>query len=314
MPEYLVDHVLSLPAQTADQLLKIGDGDMVLLYLALLRHGEAEPARKALHWSVEREIAAWNALSAAGLVSAQEPEPGPPVLEPSGPPEYPRSELMRALEEEGSFNALFQLIQQRLGKTLSDLDLKNLYEIYDYLALPVEVILLLTTWCIQDYQEKYGEGQVPRLSQIKKTAYVWKRLGLDSLEAADSYIRQQSGVKQRIRDLLPLLDITGRRPIPQEEKYLDSWIEMGFPDETIRLAYEKTILKKQSLSWPYMNSILKSWHSKGLHTLAEVSSKDHSSYNKKENMAVNSSALQKQAEQRLQEDMEWLMQFSKNSQ
>ena len=51
---------------------------------------------------------------------------------------------------------------------------------------------------------------------------------------------------------------------------MESWQEWSFEDEAIRLAYEKTVLKKQAMNWPYMNSILRSWHQKGLRTKEEI--------------------------------------------
>ena len=46
-------------------------------------------------------------------------------------------------------------LERRLGRVLSTADLKLLYTIYDYLALPAEVVLLLTTWCIEETERKY---------------------------------------------------------------------------------------------------------------------------------------------------------------
>ena len=45
---------------------------------------------------------------------------------------------------------------------------------------------------------------------------------------------------------------------------------MGFPAETVAEAYDRTILHCHEFRWPYCNGILKRWHEKGLHTLAEV--------------------------------------------
>ena len=59
-----------------------------------------------------------------------------------------------------------------------------------------------------------------------------------------------------------------------EEKYLLAWQEMGFPPETVALAYDKTVLKCHELKWPYCNGILKRWHEAGLHTVEEVESGD----------------------------------------
>ena len=50
---------------------------------------------------------------------------------------------------------------------------------------------------------------------------------------------------------------------------------MGFEDEALRMAYERTVLKKQSMDWGYMNGILRRWHEKGLHSAAAVEAGDH---------------------------------------
>lgn len=54
----------------------------------------------------------------------------------------------------------------------------------------------------------------------------------------------------------------------RERTYIAAWQDMGFDNEALRLAYEKTVMKKQSMDWGYMNGILRRWHEKGLHTVA----------------------------------------------
>ena len=71
-----------------------------------------------------------------------------------------------------------------------------------------------------------------------------------------------------------LLGLGDRRPSPSEEKYLLSWLEMGFSPEAVELAYDKTVLKCRELKWSYLNGILRRWHEKGLHTLAEIQAGD----------------------------------------
>ncbi|MCD7928238.1 MAG: DnaD domain protein [Oscillospiraceae bacterium] len=311
MAEYLLEQVVSLSGQTVDRLLTAGEGDAALLYLALLRRDGPESARKALRWNRGRFQAAWASLARMGLIAGAAPEEQVPVLEPAGPPDYSREDLIRAMGEEGTFSGLYQLTERRLGKKLSDADLRALYEIYDYLALPAEVILLLMTRCTEETQEKYGPGRLPRMSTIKKTAYAWKRMGIDTVEAAEDYLKTQSGLRERERELLPLLDITGRPPVAKEREYMDAWIEMGFPNDVIRLAYERTVMKKQSLNWPYMNSILKSWHSKGLHTAADVAAKDSG---RRGSRPAAPAGTSQQAQDRLRQDMDWLEQFAKENQ
>ncbi len=302
-----MDQILSLSAQTADRLLSAGEGDASLYYLALLRHNDPEAARKSLRWNRERSNAAWQRLSEMGLFSVPAPPPETPVPENTDVPDYTQSDLIQALDSESSFNGLYQLTEQRLGKKLSGSDLKSLYEIYDYLAMPAEVILLLLTWCIQEAQEKYGSGRAPRMSEIKRTAYKWQRLGLDTIEAAEDYLRSQNDLRARERTLLPLLNIKNRPPLDREREYIDSWIQMGFPDDAIRLAYERTVMKKQDLNWPYMNSILKSWYGKGLLTVADIEAKDRPSKSRQV-----SAVTPEENEERLKKDLAWLEQFSKD--
>lgn len=312
MAELIVGQVVSLSGQAADKLIARGEGDAALLCLALLRHSDAEKGRKALHWTQERFDRAWAVLAQLGLVACEKtPEPVNVPLEQEGPPDYLRADIMVAMEE-GTFQSLYQAVERRLGKKLSDADLKSLYEIYDYLALPVEVILLLITRCAEEYQEKYGPGRAPKMPQIKKTAYAWRRMGIDTAEAAEEYLKNQSRLRARERELLPLLDITGRPAVEREREYLNAWVDMGFPNDAIRLAYERTVMKKQALNWPYMNSILKSWHSKGLHTVADITARD-SDPNRRKNTAPVQPA-QQSADDRLRRDLEWLERFTKENQ
>ena len=45
---------------------------------------------------------------------------------------------------------------------------------------------------------------------------------------------------------------------------------MGFSDEAIALAFDRTLTNTGALKWPYLNGILKKWHAAGLHEAAEV--------------------------------------------
>ena len=71
-----------------------------------------------------------------------------------------------------------------------------------------------------------------------------------------------------------LLGLDSRRLTADEERYLSTWISMGFPDESINLAYERTCNQTGAFKWAYMNSILKSWHEKQLHTPQEIAEGD----------------------------------------
>ena len=71
-----------------------------------------------------------------------------------------------------------------------------------------------------------------------------------------------------------ILQIRGRSLTQAEERYASAWLEMGFDDGAIALAYERTCLNTGGLKWPYMNKILASWQLSGLLTGAQIRSGD----------------------------------------
>ena len=103
--------------------------------------------------------------------------------------------------------------------------------------------------------------------------------------------------------MLRLLDISPRPLVEREKTYIAAWDDMGFEDEAIRMAYEKTVLKKQSMDWGYMNGILRRWHEKGLHTAAAIQAgdRDPRPIRAGASQGAQSSA---QEDQRVREDME----------
>lgn len=270
----LAGEVVSMTGETADKLLSL-PGDAALLYIALSRAGGGLGAAQGrLGWSAGRCEAAYESLRAAGLIEARADQSPAPPLRDNAPPEYNTRDVVEALEGDASFAVLQREVERRLGTILTPADLKQLYTIYDYLALPPEVILTLTIWCVEEMETKYGIGRRPRLSQIKKEAYRWRDMGIDTLAAAEEFLQRQKGLRQREKALLPRIGVRGRTPLDKEREYLSAWIDWGFADEAIVMAYEKTLLKQQGMSWPYMNSILKSWHAKGLHTAGEIAAGD----------------------------------------
>ena len=264
--------VLAMTGQAADRLLKLDNGGAALLYLHLLRHG----AQTGLRWPEDRLEAAWRALQQQGLAPERTAPAAPPVQEPP-PPEYGAEEINQALGDKAStFPALADEVERRLGKKLSAADLKGPYTLYDHLALPAEVILMLVGWCIEEMERKYGPGRRPFLSQIRKEGFSWARRGIDTMERAEEHIAKLTRLRSREVEVLRLLDIQPRPLVEREKTYIAAWDEMGFDDETLRMAYEKTVMKKQSMDWGYMNGILRRWHEKGLHTAAAVQAGERS--------------------------------------
>ena len=108
------------------------------------------------------------------------------------------------------------------------------------------------------------------MRRIEQEGYVWARKGLPSLTSTNDYLNALHAREQKYPAYMAVLQLGERKPSPSEEKYLAAWVDMGFPAETVALAYDKTVLRCHEFKWAYCNGILKRWHEKGLHTLAEV--------------------------------------------
>ena len=308
MPALLLpNRILSLPAEAADRLLQTGSGDAALLYLGLLRHGAIQAARRALGWTDRRTADAFRTLCELALAEGSVEAVAAPE-ERDAPPTYRRADLLASLEGDETFRCLYQEMEKALGKPLSDTDLQALYTIYDYLALPAEVIFLLTKWCTSQCERKYGPGHLPRMPMVKKEAFRWKRQGVDTLAAAEEHLARLEGLQGREDQLMPLLGLGSRAPVERERQYMAGWVDMGFDNDTIRLAYEKTVFQKGSLNWAYLNSILKSWHAAGLHTVDEVKAGDRPP----ERLERRGGKARKDfqpSEERIRKNADWLDQF-----
>ena len=272
MPNVLVhtaDESVTLSAQAVRRLLEKGDGDAALLYLALLRHhGTVAPRSLAgeLRWERSRIEAAEETLRALGLISPAEAVPEPAYERP----DYQQADIAQRLESSGEFRGLVAEVERRLGKKLTTPDVGVLLGLTDYLGLPTDVVYLLVCHCAERVQRRYGEGRRPTLRQIEKEGYAWARMGIDTQKAAAEYLKKYAERQGALPKYMQALRLGDRLPVASEEKYLTAWQEMGFPPETVALAYDKTVLKCHELKWPYCNGILKRWHEAGLHTVEEV--------------------------------------------
>ena len=263
------DIQLSLPLSDVRRLLGAANGDAALLYLYLRTGAAPDGAAEALHLPVHRVDAALASLRQLGLW--EEPK-ARPAIRPQAPL-YTEADVLRATERSRDFPLLVGEAQRRLGRILSTEELKILLSMTDYLGLPAEVIGVLIHYCIQRARLR-GQTRAPSLRTIEKEGYRWADEGIDTLEEASFFVQNQLQKETEVGRIQARLQLTGRRLTGAENRYILSWLDMGFDEEAIALAYEKTCLNTGGMKWPYCNSILRSWHEKNLHTVAEIQAGD----------------------------------------
>ena len=183
------DEGVTVTASALRTLLSSGNGDAALLYLALLRrHGGVAPRSLAgeLRWDRERIERAETALQEMKLL-APEPEAEPPL--PAERPAYSGTDVAEKLETSGEFRSLLAAVEQRMGKKLATPDVASLLGLCDYLGLPANVVYQLVCHCMERAEHRPG-GRRPGMRQIEREGYAWSRLGIDSQEAVDAYLRR----------------------------------------------------------------------------------------------------------------------------
>ena len=260
-----------------EKLIDAHDGDVALLYIWLSRRGrfDADDAAREL-CRTSSEIAKAHEklvrmkLGQAPAAAAAEIKL-PPVEEL---PEYTSEDVVRRSKEDSGFQAVIAQARNKLGRNLSTADMKTLFGIYDYLALPADVIFMLIGYCIDVFAEKYGPGRLPSMRSIEKEAYSWANKEIITIEQADEYIRASAQRRSRAGELKAAMGLGSRVLTPTERKYMTSWFDMGFDNEAILIAYDRTVTNTGALKWGYMNKIMLSWQEKGIRTAEDVRERD----------------------------------------
>ena len=247
------------------KLLTAASADAALLYLYLHCGNDPAGVETELHMTGSRLSCAAATLRQLGLW----PEPRQSIVFSGERPAYTENDVMSAMQGSTDFRLLYGEVQRLLGRSLNTEELKILLSFQRYLGLPAEVISVLVCYC-KDRARSKGSLRNPSLRAIEKEAYAWAEMGIDSVEEAAAFIQRQNVRNSRMGKLLQQLQIRGRTLTPAEERYAQSWLDMGFDDEAIAMAYERTCINTGTLKWPYMNSILTRWHDAGLHTADQI--------------------------------------------
>ena len=265
----MIAEEVRIPQGDVRKLLSAASPDAALLYIFVQSGNRFEEAESALQLSASRLSCAAATLRQLGLW----PEESHRVVISGERPNYTEFDVTNALRSDNSFLLLRDELQRLMGRVLNTEELKIVLGFIRYLGLPSDVISVLVCYCRERARQR-GNLRSPSLRTIEKEAYNWAEQGIDTMEEAAAFIQSQNQRLSRMAHMQKLLQIRGRNLTAAEERYAASWLDMGFEDEVITMAYERTCLNTGGLSWAYMNKILQRWHEAGLHTAAQIRSGD----------------------------------------
>lgn len=247
------------------KLLAAANPDAALLYIYLHSGNPVESAESALHMSATRLSYAGATLRQLGLWQEEKVR----HIMSGERPDYSERDVLRAMDSDGDFRSLYGEVQRLMGRTLNTEELKILLGFVRYLGLSGDVISMLVCYCKERARQK-GSLRNPSLRTIEKEAYAWAERGIDTMEEAAAFIQAQNVQKSQIGKIMKAMQIHGRNLTPTEEKYAKQWIEMGFQEDAVALAADRTCTHTGNMNWAYMNRILTRWHEAGLHTQEEI--------------------------------------------
>lgn len=267
--------VLSMPETDAEKLIAAGSGDAALLYIYILRHnGELDLARAAFDLRrTEKDLrAALARLEEMGILDRGAAEKKLPPAEEL--PEVSAEEIARRSRDNPAFKALVEETQNVFGRLLSTAELKTLFSLYDYLALPPEVIMLLIHHCAEEAVRRCGPGKKPSFRTLEKEAYAWVNREIITYEQAEQWLSRLQARRAQVGEVLSAFGIRDREPSSTEKNYINAWLDLGFEPAALAEAYDRTVTNTGGLKWRYMDGILRSWDQKGLHSLEAIRSGD----------------------------------------
>ncbi len=179
----------------------------------------------------------------------------------------PIDEVSRIIDGDSVLSDLCTISQEILGKTLGNNDIETIYWFYDQLGFSPEVITMLLEYCasINKRNMKY----------IEKVAITWHENNIRTMDEAQAFITGYAKNDEFVASLRRLFGIHDRNLSKTENLYLKTWRdELNMSADMVGLAYEYCIIATNKLSFPYINTILKRWAEKGIHTIPDAE-RDH---------------------------------------
>ncbi len=165
-------------------------------------------------------------------------------------PKYLVKDINAALKSDKNVRDMFLIAEQLLGKPLNHNDMKIMYSFYDWLKLPVDVIIMLLEHCtsIKKIDLRY----------IEKVAITWADNGIDNFEKANVYIKGQAKLARMEKKVKRILQISGRDLTELETKFVRIWLqEYKATEANIKEAYEITVINTGKMNFKYMDAVLK---------------------------------------------------------
>ena len=279
--------VFAVPACIVDEHLRIAGGDHIKVLLFMLRNPgrefslsdisagtgvTADTAEEALIFWEDRgvirnssgEIIPEQGITEAVNLPADIDNKAAARAKLTSDIQFPPREIARTVNGDDAFRCLCSTFERLAGRPTKHSERNTLMVITDEIGLPSEVALMLVEYCFS------MDKATP--AYMKSVALDWVECGIDNIAKAEERIAVLSvrnTLEGKLRTKFRMTSAFSRK----QKEIIAQWAEMGMSEELIDEAYEKTLNATGKLSFPYMDSILRSWKEKGISS-PEVAQQD----------------------------------------
>lgn len=266
--------VFAVPAAVVDKHIKTASSLYLKVVLTVLRHAgvRMNTAQLAELLSItEDEVTeAVRYWETAGIFSfgSDEGMRVSNVTRVSSKPVYVSSiELSKLMETKPELRFMFDHLEKIYGRPVTSTEQRSYIYLYEAAGLPADVLVMIAEHCVSIDKSS--------IRYIEKTALNWADEGVDTHDKAVAKISAMSKLHQIENQVKKCFGIDNRNLSANEKKYVKAWSEeYHFDIEMIGLAYDRMVDGIGRLSFPYLNTILKSWHENHFETTADVLEKD----------------------------------------
>lgn len=243
------------------------EDDWLRVALMVIASGETDPARLARELRLKSPEKAREALlfwKGAGLL--ENGDDAVPVGDIAGA-SAPRSrmtstEVAAAAHNDPAIAALVQECQRLMGGVITQADTNILVSLYVADGLPVDFILLGVAHFVS-----LGKRSA---RYIEKALLGWQAEGIDTVEAAERYLKLLALRSEREAEVARLFHLKDAKFTKAEQRAIAAWYEDFQYDES--MIVEAIAYAGEKSSVRYVNGILRTWHSKGYRTVRDVMS------------------------------------------
>ncbi len=271
--------VFAVPSSIVDSHLKIAGGDHIKVLLLMLRYPDrefsladisaaagvtADTAEDALIFWEQRGVIANNGgvltpvketVQPVSFASADIDDKAVARAKLTSDIQFPPREIARTVNGDDAFRCLCATFERLAGRPTKHSERNTLMVITDEIGLPSEVALMLVEYCFS------MDKATP--AYMKSVALDWVECGIDNIAKAEeriSVLSARNTLEGKLRTKFRMTSAFSKK----QKEIIAEWAQMGISEELIDEAYEKTLNQAGKLSFPYMDSILRSWKEKGI--------------------------------------------------